>query len=101
MAIKIFPSLMALDQLYFKKSIELLDLYCAGYHLDLMDGGFVPNTCGDIDLFNELATITNKQLWVHLMVENVIETMKQLTVPAGSLMTFHIETKEDPQEIVK
>ena len=40
---KISPSLMCLDLLKFKEQIEFIDSHADYFHIDIMDGHFVPN----------------------------------------------------------
>jgi ribulose-phosphate 3-epimerase len=56
-----------------------------------MDNKFVPNLTGSVEETNSLAQETRRLLWVHLMVEEPIEYIQKLALPAGSLVSFHIE----------
>ena len=40
---KIAPSLMCMDLLKFKEQIEFIDQHADYFHIDIMDGHFVPN----------------------------------------------------------
>lgn len=40
---KISPSLMCMDLLKFKEQIEFIDQHADYFHIDIMDGHFVPN----------------------------------------------------------
>lgn len=40
---KIAPSLMCMDLLKFKEQIEFIDSHADYFHIDIMDGHFVPN----------------------------------------------------------
>ena len=40
---KISPSLMCMDLLKFKEQIEFIDSHADYFHIDIMDGHFVPN----------------------------------------------------------
>lgn len=91
--IDIFPSLMAADQLNLEHEISMLDDYCTGYHLDIMDDHFVPNIALNLDTINGIASITKRQLWVHLMVENPMLWIKKLHLPPKTIISFHIENK--------
>ena len=40
---KIAPSLMCMDLLKFKEQIEFIDQHADYFHIDIMDGHFVPD----------------------------------------------------------
>ncbi len=91
----IFPSLISADILNLQKSIKQLDPHCQGYHLDIMDDHFVPNLTWGPQFINAIANVTQRQLWVHLMVDNPHSWLDRLLLPPGSIISFHIEeTKE-------
>lgn len=85
----IYPSLAVADQLNLQREIERLEIYVDGFHIDIMDDHFVPNLAMSIDTTNRIAGVTKKPLFVHLMVEYVEELVERLTLPAGTLISFH------------
>jgi len=89
---QIFPSLTAADQLNLQRDVQLLEPYCDGFHLDVMDNHFVPNITWGADTVNAIAQLTNRNLWVHLMVTRPIDFFEKLTLKEHSIVTFHIET---------
>jgi ribulose-phosphate 3-epimerase len=88
----IFPSLTAADQLNLHHDIKLLEPYCDGFHLDVMDNHFVPNITWGADTVNAIAQLTNRILWVHLMVDKPVDFLETLSLKEHSIITFHIET---------
>ncbi|MCF7899922.1 hypothetical protein K9K77_00240 [Candidatus Babeliales bacterium] len=73
---------------------EMFNGLCIGYHIDIMDGLFVPSTQGSMELVNQFPQYTDNQLWIHLMVHNPQEYIEQLTIPEESIITFHYEAVE-------
>ncbi len=99
---KIYPSLISADLLNLEQVIGLLDPYVPGYHLDVMDGHFVPNLTWGPDFINAIAKKSKApQQWVHLMVTNPQWYIEKITVPTHSIISFHIETKESIENIIK
>jgi ribulose-phosphate 3-epimerase len=98
--INIYPSLMAVDPKYLEDEINLLEPYCAGFHLDVMDNIFVPNSALSIDVVNKIAQ-RGKPVWVHLMVEKPDQFYAKLFLPKESLISFHIESEIDVEQFVK
>jgi ribulose-phosphate 3-epimerase len=99
--IKILPSLMAADQLNLEHAVKILEAYCDGFHMDIMDDHFVPNLSLSIDTINQLAKITNKQLSVHLMVDKPEEIIEKLHLKKNNVVAFHLESTQHPQELIK
>jgi ribulose-phosphate 3-epimerase len=97
--VKIYPSLMAADQLNLAHAVQSLNEYCAGFHLDVMDNHFVPNITWGAATVNAIATLSN--VWVHLMIDNPMSFYEQLVLKPDSLVSFHIESGIDFFEVIK
>lgn len=97
----IYPSLMVVDPSQIEDEIKLLEPYCAGFHLDIMDNRFVPNNALSIDMVNKIANMVNKPVWVHLMVEKPDQFYTALFLPNDSFISFHIESEIDVDRFVK
>ncbi|HSC25599.1 MAG TPA: ribulose-phosphate 3-epimerase [Candidatus Babeliales bacterium] len=93
--VRIYPSLMAANQLRLEDEIRQLEPYCAGFHLDVMDYHFVPNITWGAGTINAIAKISRKIIWLHLMVDDPISFYETLFLPEGSLVSFHIESNID------
>lgn len=98
--IQIFPSLISGDILGLRDQIKQLDPFCAGYHLDIMDGHFVPNITWGPIFINAIAQVTTNQLWIHMMVTDPALWLERLQLPAKSMIDFHIETDADHQKLI-
>ena len=96
----LYSSLIAANQLSLGPTLDALDAYADGYHLDIMDNHFVPNLTWGHGMINAIATHTKRQLWVHLMVDNPGIWVEQLQLPQESIVTFHIESTTDPLRII-
>jgi len=96
----IYPSLMAANQLNLQSVINELDQYCAGYHIDIMDGQFVPNITFGSDLTNSIAQSTYKKIWVQLLVQRPDDWLDKLFLPVDSIVSFHIESEGEKIKII-
>ncbi len=86
------PSLMCMDLLRFKEQVEFLNSVAHYFHVDIMDGHFVPNITLSPFFISELKKIAQKPIDAHLMVTNP-EIIADLCVNAGSdMISFHPET---------
>jgi len=92
--INIYPSFMAADPQHLENEITLLQPYCAGFHLDVMDNHFVPNTALSIDTVTTIAQKA-KPVWIHLMVEKPDDFYAAFSLPIDSIISFHIESEID------
>ena len=99
--IRIYPSLISANLLNLEHDIKILEPYCAGFHLDIMDNHFVPNLTFGVDMIQAISKATRKQLWVHLMVENPRSWIESLNLPPQTILSFHIESTDLPLDIIK
>ncbi len=96
----LYPSLIAANQLDLQSAIKSLEDYCSGYHLDIMDGHFVPNVTFGSDVVNSIARSTYKTIWVQLLVERPDEWLDKLFLPVDSIVSFHIESEGEKVKII-
>lgn len=86
------PSLLAADFGNLSQAVALIEQSDADwYHVDVMDGVFVPNISFGIPVMEFLARSTTKPLDVHLMIvepERYIDTFAALKT---QILTVHIE----------
>ena len=91
----IYPSLMVVPQQDLSKEIKLLAPYCTGFHIDVMDGIFVPDRFWyDVQHINEIIRLAQR-VWLHLMVQKPEVFYEQLELSSGSIASFHIESNVD------
>ena len=98
---EIYPSLLAADQGKLDHYIKELEPLCPGFHIDIMDNTFVPNTGIGVEKVNHIAKITYRQLWVHLMVQDPESYLNQLMLPPETIITFHIESHKHSPKLIK
>ncbi len=96
-AVGIAPSLMCADLLNLKQQLSIMDAFHPyWYHIDIMDGHYVPNFTFGPDLIRAVKAGTPTPLSVHLMIE-APERHIQLFAEAGAdCITFHIEAVRFP-----
>lgn len=99
---KVSPSVMCINTMELKEKIESLDK--AGvdlYHIDIMDGHFVPNFCLNGYIMKDIAAISKTPMDVHLMVTNPTEYIEYIADCGAEYITMHIETLEHPIRALK
>lgn len=87
----IYPSLIAGDILNLQKEITILEHYCDGFHIDIMDFHFVPNLTWGPIFVNAIRLSTMRELWIHLMVDNPAAYFPLLKLNKGDIITIHRE----------
>jgi ribulose-phosphate 3-epimerase len=100
--VRLSPSLMCANYLYLEKDIEDLDRAQVDlYHIDTMDGHFVPNLSLNFDIIRNLKAATNTPMDVHLMVDNPDTYIEILDKTRPEYVSFHIEALNYPLRFIK
>ena len=90
--IKIAPSLLSADFLNLNAAVELIHQSEADwFHLDVMDGVFVPNLSFGIPIIKALKKVHKKPLDVHLMIVQPERYIKEFKEAGATYLTVHIE----------
>ena len=88
----ISPSLLASDFANLQSECEMLNKSEADwYHLDVMDGVFVPNISFGMPVIAAINKHTLKPLDVHLMIENPDSYIKDFKAAGANILTVHYE----------
>lgn len=96
--ILISPSMLAADFLHLEKDVEMVNQHADMFHLDIMDGTFVPNISYGFPVVEAIASIAKKPLDVHLMIvhpERYIERFARIGV---SMISFHLNATDKPAQ---
>ncbi len=88
----ISPSLLSADFGNLQRDIEMLNRSEADwYHLDVMDGVFVPNISFGFPVMEAMAAHATKPLDVHLMIVQPEKFIKEVKALGAKVMNVHYE----------
>ena len=99
----IAPSLLSADFSNLKKDIEMVnDSEADWFHLDIMDGHFVPNISFGIPVVKSIKKYAKKTLDVHLMIKNPENYIEKFVEIGADIITVHIEAcKENTAHVLR
>lgn len=85
------PSLMTMDLDKFKEQIEFLNNHVGSYHIDIMDGHYVPNITLSPWFIDEVRKISQLPMSAHLMVMDQSFWVNQLVDMKCERICMHAE----------
>ena len=99
MSIKVSPSILAADFGNIERECNLIDKSDADwFHLDVMDGIFVPNISFGMPVVKAIRQMTSKPLDVHLMITEPERYIEKFIDLGSNIISFHIEATNKLEE---
>jgi ribulose-phosphate 3-epimerase len=96
------PSLLSANFLNLEKDIAMLNQSEADwFHLDVMDGLFVPNISFGFAIIENIRKITDKFLDVHLMIVDPERYLARFKKAGADLISIHIEACKNPSDAIR
>lgn len=91
--IKIAPSILAADFANLQRDIEMVNVSEADwFHIDVMDGHFVPNISYGMPVIKAIKKYAEKPLDVHLMIDKPERYIEEFAEIGADIITVHYES---------
>lgn len=92
--------MLSADFLHLEKDVEMVNECADLFHLDIMDGVFVPNISYGFPVVDAIASKAEKPLDAHLMIVRPETYVKRFAESGVSMLSFHLNAAEDPGAVL-
>ena len=93
--------MLAADFLHLEKDVDTVNRYADIFHLDVMDGVFVPNISFGFPVIEAIASQAQKPMDVHLMIVEPEKYVDRFAQVGASMISFHLNASSDPEALLK
>ena len=87
--------MLSADFLHLEKDVEMVNRYADIFHLDIMDGTFVPNISFGFPVVEAIARKAEKPLDVHLMIVHPEKYVERFAKAGAAYISFHYEAARE------
>ncbi len=92
--------MLSADFLHLEKDVEMVNKYADLFHLDIMDGTFVPNISYGFPVVEAIAKKAEKPLDTHLMIVNPENYVERFVKAGSAMVSFHLNATKDPDAVL-
>lgn len=89
------PSFLSADFLHLDKDVEMMNAHADIFHLDIMDGVFVPNISFGFPVVKAIASAAKRPMDVHLMIKDPAAYVDRFADLGIYMLSFHLEAARE------
>lgn len=97
---QIAPSMLAADFLHLEKDVELVNQHADLFHLDIMDGTFVPNISYGFPIVEAIAKKATKPMDAHLMIIHPEKYVERFAKVGVQMLSFHLNAVDNAGQVL-
>ena len=98
--VKIAPSMLSADFLHLGRDVETVNANADLFHLDIMDGTFVPNISYGFPVVEAVARAATLPMDAHLMIVHPEKYVERFAKAGVRMLSFHYEAAGNPLDII-
>lgn len=93
--------MLSADFLHLEKDVEMVNGHADIFHLDIMDGTFVPNISYGFPIVEAIAKKASKTLDAHLMIVHPEKYVERFAKAGVDMLSVHLETLGEPEAVLE
>lgn len=92
--------MLSADFLHLADDVEMVNANADIFHLDIMDGVFVPNISYGFPVVEAIASMAARPMDAHLMIVSPEKYVKRFAGCGVDMLSFHLNAAENPDEVL-